>query len=251
MVQSGFDQLLSEALAQGFSGWDFSWLRGRWFEAEPSWKYRQIVQSKLAHVSSLLDMGTGGGEFLSSLSDLPTVTYATEGYPLNVPIARARLEPLGVRVVSFEDDRMLPLPDETFELVINRHESYSIPEVHRILKPRCIFLTQQVGPANCIQLNEFFYAPADAGFGRWTLQDEVQQLEHLGFRILRREEEFLDSVFHDVGAVVYYLKAIEWQIPDFEVDKYRDRLLAMHALIEKEGAFFARAHRFLIEAHKR
>jgi hypothetical protein len=41
MAFSNFDQLADEALAQDFSGWDFSWLHGRWHEEEPSWNYRQ------------------------------------------------------------------------------------------------------------------------------------------------------------------------------------------------------------------
>ena len=54
--------------------------------------------------ATMLDMGTGGGEFLFSLHPLPKTVYATEGYKPNVPIARQRLEPLGVKVVYFEED---------------------------------------------------------------------------------------------------------------------------------------------------
>ncbi len=252
MAQSRSEQLIQEALAQDFSGWDFSWLHdGRWYEAEPSWNYRQIVQDRIESVDSLLDMGTGGGEFLASLSSLPAVTYATESYPPNVPVARARLESLGVTVVSFDDDRTLPLPDEAFQMVINRHESFCVSEVHRILKPGGTFLTQQVGATNCIQLNGFLQATTESDFDDWTLAKGVEQLEKAGFQITRAQEEFHDSIFYDVGAVVFYLKVIEWQVPNFTVGRYRDRLLAMHELIENQGAFSAKAHRFLIEAQKR
>ena len=115
-----FDQLVAEAMAQDFSGWDFSWLRGRWSDEEPYWVYRRIVRELAGRADSLLDMGTGGGEFLASLDPLPAQTFATESYPPNIPVARGRLEPLGVTVVAFEDERALPLPDETFELIINR-----------------------------------------------------------------------------------------------------------------------------------
>ena len=60
----------------------------------------------------------------------------------------------------------------------------------------------------------------------------------------------LDSIFYDIGAVIYYLKVIEWQIPNFSIETYYDRLEAMHHLIERQGAFYATAHRFLIEAQK-
>jgi len=47
------------------------------------------------------------------------------------------------------------------------------------------------------------------------------------------------------------LKVIEWQIEGFSVAKYeQQRLRDMHELIEKQGAFFATEHRFIIEAKK-
>jgi hypothetical protein len=50
--------------------------------------------------------------------------------------------------------------------------------------------------------------------------------------------------------VVFYLKIIEWQIMDFSVEKYDQRLRDMHRLIEAQGAFYATERRFLIEAKK-
>ena len=61
MTQKQFEALISEALSQDFTGWDFSWLRNRWSEAEPSRHYDQIVQNRVGQVETLLDMGTGGG----------------------------------------------------------------------------------------------------------------------------------------------------------------------------------------------
>ena len=154
MNPSQFDQLVQEALAQNFSGWDFSWTRGRWHEEEPSWNYRQLVQTRIWHADSLLDMGTGGGEFLASLSDLPHPSYATESYLPNIPVAREQLEPLGIEVLANESDSNIPLPDRAVQLIINRHESYDVPEVYRILQPGGIFLTQQVGPHDNRVINE-------------------------------------------------------------------------------------------------
>jgi SAM-dependent methyltransferase len=145
MSNSDFDQFVAEALAQDFSGWDFSWLHGRWYEENPPWAYEALAAEEKDRANSLLDMGTGGGEFLASLAPLPAHTVATESYPPNIPIARARLEPLGVEVVTFTDDKALPLESDQFDLIINRHESYSLPELNRLLKPGGRFFTQQVG----------------------------------------------------------------------------------------------------------
>ena len=65
---------------------------------------------------------------------------------------------------------------------------------------------------------------------------------------LRFEE--LRTEFFDVGAVVYFLRKVIWTVPDFEVDRYRDRLRAMHERIQTDGAFVSTAPRFLIELVK-
>jgi hypothetical protein len=56
------------------------------------------------------------------------------------------------------------------------------------------------------------------------LANEVDEIERAGFEIVRSEEEFLDSIFYDIGAVVFFLSIIEWQIPGFSVQRYRERL---------------------------
>jgi len=251
MTISKFEQLVQEALAQDFSGWDFSWTHGRWHEEDPSWNYSQLVQARIQDTDSLLDMGTGGGEFLASLEDLPQRSYATESYPPNIPVARARLEPLDIRVLAIESDRAIPLLDQSIQLIINRHESFWVSELHRILKPKGIFLTQQVGTLDNIKLNEVLGEPVDPDSKKRTLENLIRRFEQSGFRILRAEEEYLDSIFDDIGVVVFYLKIISWQIPDFSLKKYHERLLALHEFIEEQGSFVSKAHRYLIEAQKR
>ena len=56
--------------------------------------------------------------------------------------------------------------------------------------------------------------------------------------------------FFDVGAVVYFLRKVIWTVPDFSVDRYHDRLRALHEQIESDGVFVSTAPRFLIELEK-
>jgi hypothetical protein len=58
------------------------------------------------------------------------------------------------------------------------------------------------------------------------------------------------TVFYDIGAVVHFLRKVLWTVPGFTVEKYRDRLLALHDQIVREGSFKAHAERFLIEVVK-
>jgi hypothetical protein len=242
-----FNKLVDEALAQSFSGWDFSFVVGRIEEVEPSWNYKDLAKNRISSASALLDMCTGGGEFLDQFQTLPKKTYATEGYSPNVIVAKDRLEPRSVHVVSVESDERLPLADNEFDLIINRHGAYSSNEIARISGPAgAIFLTQQVGSNNANGLNEELSAPVEAA--SWNLHLATAALIEQGFVITYEREEHPVMSFKDIGAVVFYLKAIPWQIPDFEYSKYRHELLDLHERIELHGSFDVSAHRFLVEA---
>jgi SAM-dependent methyltransferase len=252
-----FEDLISEAEAWELKGWDFSSLAGRWVESPPPWDYRARVLARLRQSTSMLDMGTGGGEFLSSLQPLPSRTCATEGYPPNVPIARERLRPLGIEVVQTcsEDNAKVPrlgsLPFRTgcLELVINRHESFVASEVFRVLRPSGRFLTQQVGSENLVELNKLLGAERPS-VGEWNLDAAVRQLEDAEFKIMERQAASLVSWFKDIGAVVCCLKAVPWQIRDFSVRRYANELRKLDEFMRQRGGLKVKATRFFLEATK-
>ncbi|MGI5839216.1 MAG: class I SAM-dependent methyltransferase [bacterium] len=235
-----------------FCGWDFSALAGRMVTAPLSWDYRAIVVARLPHVRSLLDLDTGGGEFLAGLQPLPPKTTATEAYPPNIPVARATLEPLGVSVVATKigKEDNLPFAADSFDLVINRHGSYVPREIHRILKPGCQFVTQQVGGENNLELNRLLGAPADFGSLHWNLDSAVTALRAAGFRIIEQAEEYPVTRVYDTGAIIYYLKAIPWQVPDFGIDRYYEPLVGIYNAVRDQGYVEMREHRFLLVGEK-
>jgi len=249
--KKSFDELIEEAISAHFSGWNFNFIKNRYLESEPVWDYRQIVLSHLPKCTNLLDMGTGGGEFLSSLPNLPPLTSATEGWLPNLEIARQRLSLLSINVSFVENDLNLPFPDAQFDLIINRHESYSAGELMRILKPGGIFITQQVGGKDNYELNQFLAPTNPFPFESWNLESALTQLQLAGFEILDQKTCKINYCFLDIGAVVYYLKVCEWQIPGFSIWEYHDRLLALHQHIQNHNGFTSRGERFLIIARKK
>jgi SAM-dependent methyltransferase len=235
-----------------FSGWSFNYLthNGRMKEFPLSWNYYNEVIDYCSHADSLLDMGTGGGEFLSSLTFLPKDTCATEGYEPNIKEAKKRLEPMGITVFSVEKDLALPIPSERFDLIINRHESFSPLEIMRVLKPGGYFITQQVGGLNDIDLNLLLGAD-NCQYEDWNLDKACENLKLCGFQLKELKEDKVKTRFYDIGAIVYYLKAIPWQIPDFSLDKYYKQLFHIHELIRKQGYIDLICHRFFIIAQKK
>ncbi len=203
--------------------------------------------SLMQHATSMLDMGTGGGEFLSLLRPFPPTIYATEGYAPNIPIAKKKLEPLGVKVVEVTDDNVLPFDDGQFDFILNQHESYSASEVKRILSPNGIFLTQQVGSLDCTEINEALGVSLNPEFTNWKLETALNELQQHGFKVLTYKEEFPVQMFYDIGALVYYLKAIPWQVSDFKTETYINELYKIHQIILQKGYFDAKQHRFMIK----
>jgi len=109
-----------------FTGWDFSHIYDRWTEEPPPWSYEELARDALRGARSAVDLGTGGGERLSTLADaFPVQMFATEAYPPNQAIARRRLEPLGVTVVPSESADVvggpLPFADGSLDLVLDWH----------------------------------------------------------------------------------------------------------------------------------
>jgi hypothetical protein len=200
-----------------------------------SWNYYNEIRNYCEEANSLLDMGTGVGEFLSSLCFLPDDTCATEGYEPNIEVAQKRLKPLGIEVYPADEDSELPFAENRFELVINRHESYSVGEVARILTEGGYFITQQVGSLNDRELNSFLGA-----------DDCKSKVWNLNFELIKLKEDEVKTRFYDIGAVIYYLQAVPWQVPDFSVEKYRKQLFSLHCFIEKQGYLDVTCHRFFL-----
>jgi len=252
-----FEALIAEAEAWEMQGWDFSSLGKRWTEGRPPWDYRAKVRTLMREANCMLDMGTGGGEFLYDIRPLPPHTYATEGYPPNVPISKSRLSSLGVEVIqTFSEDNAktpqyggLPFKTGYFDLVINRHESFIASEVHRVLKPSGRFLSQQVGSENLAELNELLGAEPPST-GTWDLEVAIRQLKASGFRIEEGREASIESEFRDIGAVVCCLKAIPWQIPGFTVSEYLNELRRLDERMRARGGLKVSATRFLIRGSK-
>ncbi|HUU77691.1 MAG TPA: methyltransferase domain-containing protein [candidate division Zixibacteria bacterium] len=247
--QELFDILVKDA-EHPFSGWDFSFIQHRIVDAPLSWSYHSKILPYVRTVKTMLDMGTGGGEFLSLLQPLPKFTYATEAYKPNVSIARKKLEPIGVKVFEIDDMTKLPFKNDQFELIINRHEEYSPSELFRILEPEGYFITQQVGGKNDFEINQSLGAKLDEDYLDWNLDYAINELEGVGLKIIEKKEDLTYTRCYDIGALIYHLKAIPWQIADFSIEKYLDKLKILHSKTQEDGYFDITNHRFFIKAKR-
>lgn len=209
------------------------------------------MSQRLATASAALDIDTGGGEVLAGAAALPPTMVATESWPPNAALATTLLHPRGVVVVATRDEPRLPFADEAFDLVTSRHATeVRWAEIARVLRPGGSYLAQQIGPATMRELFEFFLGPQPA---KWVeLQPDTQTVraKAAGLQVVQMRMERLRAEFFDIGAVINFLRKVIWTVPDFSVERYRERLRTMHEQIEADGPFVAHSTRLLVEARK-
>ena len=150
---------------------------------------------------TLLDMGTGGGEFLLTLGHPYALTSVTEGWAPNLALCKKRLEPLGVTVREYDSEKGQPMPfaDDSFDLIINRHESYDLSEVRRVLKKNGFFVTQQVGGENDLPLVRRLCPGFPGGFVGFNLENELPRFRQAGFRVMQSRQAYGARPFSGCG----------------------------------------------------
>ena len=236
---------------QPFTGWDFSYLDGRMAGEREPWSYMGRASELMRRASSVIDLDTGGGERLLGLREhWPARVVATEDYAPNFELASERLSPLAVEVVrtAVSDTGPMPFGEGEFDLVLNRHAAFNSSEVARVLSPGGTFLTQQVHGMWLWDMQAAF--DATPLFPDVSAAKYVPLLEAAGLTMTAVEEWEGRLVFADVGAIVYYLKAIPWEVPGFTVKTHLRYLFALQERVETGEELGFHAARFLLEARK-
>ncbi len=235
--------------AREMQGWTFD-VQATRLDPDPPWSYRDRARELLAGSRSVLDMGTGGGEIFSGICEgYAGLAVATEEWPPNVPMAADRLSPQDVAVVH-SSSLHLPFLDETFELVLNRHEELEPSEVAGALAPEGHLLTQQVDHNMWKEIVEFFPRAANNYgdlFGRYRYG-----FRSVGLTVTRAQTHDTSIAYGGLGDLVYMLAAVmpQWRAHDFDLEQDLDALLELErSLTTEEGIVLTESY-FIIEAHK-
>ena len=109
-------------------------------------------------------------------------------------------------------------------------------------------MTQQVGRDDLGDLvREFNITPQ---YDDWTLSTATKQIRDAGLIIEEAEEWTAKVEFRDVGAIVYFLKAVPWVVPDFSLDNNLQHLERLQYRIDRGERLLFRRVRFLVQAKK-
>ncbi|MBQ8922597.1 MAG: methyltransferase domain-containing protein [Oscillospiraceae bacterium] len=233
-------------------GWNFDYIADRYESDEDAlpWNLTEVINRYRGSGDRLLDIDTGGGEFLLSLGHPDKLTCATEGYPPNVALCREKFAERGIEFHAMTDYAHMPFPDGRFDIIINRHGSYDPKELYRVLRPGGVFVTQQVGEENDRELVKMLLPDAEKPFPGANLTNYARELEQAGFSVAEQYEAFRGIRFYDTGALVWFAKIIEWEFTGFSVARCFDRLVEIERTIRQNGFAEGRIHRFCLAARK-
>lgn len=245
------ERWLAEEQAAKIHGWDFSHIEDRCSEEPLPWDFHQIIKTHLKTHHTLMDMDTGGGEFLLSLKHPNDLTSATEGYEPNITVCRDVLLPLGIDFRPCSTPESLPFDSEYFDVVTNRHGSYCPEEILRVLKPGGLFLTQQVGEENDRDLVQLLLPGTPKPFPGMNVADQMRRFQEVGFEIVQEAEAMGEIRFSDIGALVWFAKILQWEFPAFSVANQWENLLVAEERRRATGVLTGTTHRFLLVARKR
>jgi SAM-dependent methyltransferase len=239
--------------ARTFSGWNFDDLRvtpldplfanGR----ETPWDYVALAREYAARADRVVDLGSGGGEVFSRVVDglKGPRFYAGEEWHVNAPVARERLVPLGVEVLHASSERT-PYRNESFDVVLSRHEAIEPPDIAWILQPGGVFLTQQVAKEQWRELTPLF--PNRTVFPDHFV-DYARAFEEAGLTVTTQHHTWR-AAYASIGEVAFMLMISPWEFPEFDAMREIDSLLALEDAYGTEDGIVLTLARYLLIARK-
>ena len=201
----------------------------------------------------ILGLASGGGQQMPVLSKLGAECTVFDYSDKQLEADRMVSEREGYNIEIIKGDMSKPLPfeNESFDVIINRHGDFNATELYRLLKRGGIFITEQVGGDNDRDLVEMVLPNTEKPFPHLNLKEQKKVFEDAGFDIVEQAEAFRPIKFYDVGAFVWFARIIEWEFPEFSVDKCFEHLLEMQKKIDEKGCVEGTIHRYLIVAKNR
>lgn len=224
-------------------GWDFSQMKE---EKEPApWDYMEIVPLYIKPTDYVLDIGTGGGEKFIELSKFFTKGVGIDPYEEMINTAKKnslknREKKVSFKLMGAED---MQFPQNSFNVILNRHAVVVPKEIAKVLKPGGYFITQQVEKGNMQNLKKIFNYKKTWRNDILTLSEAFKRN---GCRIVAAGKYDVKYWVKDIESLIFWLKAVD--LPEgFNIEDHGQQLLQYIAEYSTPKGFLTNeAREFLI-----
>lgn len=226
------------------TGWDFSRMVA---SRDPApWEYIDVVLDRLSADSSVLDIGTGGGETFVALAP-----HFGSGLGIDIDpdmIQYAKQNGRAVENVSFRlsSDQLENVP-EKFDIILDRHTPFSLPAIMAHLPSGGLFITQQVGERNMANVKAALMQETPS-LAVWPTQITAAGLDLLTFR-----EYDVRYAVEDLESLVFWLSALDVMHSDLNGQAAVADIASFNKILAQgveEGRFVTNEHRYLAIARK-
>lgn len=240
-------------------GWDFSYVQA---EMDPvPWDYEQVVRRYLRPTDHVLDIGTGGGEIFTRLApyfgsgvgndiDEERLAKARAGIPTELE-GRLRFETMSALELDY--------PEETFDVVLDKHAPVFVEQIVPLVKPDGYFICQQVGGNNTLNLFHLFDSRSSGeywrdywdehGFPHQDIPALIDQLRALGCSIVAEAGYDVRYFFKNVESLLFHLKAVPLPV-EFDIEQHAPLVERFIEENSTERGIETNEHRELLIARK-
>ncbi|MFA6627942.1 MAG: Pr6Pr family membrane protein [Bacilli bacterium] len=230
-------------------GCNFAGIDNRSSMALLPWNYNQLITSFLKPDSTLLTIGSNGGELLRSIKHDPQLITLIESSAGHNRLCQKILTPLGIHIIPVSDYGHLSFSNDSFDILTSQFNPLYLQEYWRILKPGGLLITVQLGHKNAMNLSIILSDSSLRVHNQF--RKDIQSLNLEQWEILDQQETVSDRYFYDTGAVVYYAAASKEQFPNFNVRIKISELEVIDKIIKSQGYITSIAHHHLLIMRKR
>ena len=241
---------IAEAVGER-SGWDFSRMAT---EREPvPWEYLEVVSRFLRPTDTVLDIGTGGGERLLSRSDRFGSAIGVDPDPEMIAVARTNgSSNRRVQFLQASAERLDPLEDGAFDVVLTRHAPVYLPELDRVTRADGLFICQGVGSRNMANIRHAFTTGSEIPYEA-AHRSLLAGLASRGWTIIANGEYDVGYRVLDVPSLIFWFRAIAGanEVPaGFGVETHHGVITTLIRQFGSERGLETNEHRMLVIARK-
>ncbi len=189
------------------NGWDFS--NVKCISEGIKWDFYREVTKACKKSDLLLDIGTGGGEAILSIADAALLLVGIDQSTGMIETAAKNLEKSGRANVRFlqMDAEKLNFPENFFNIVSCRHSVFHAKEIAKVLVKEGIFLTQQVGENDKLNIKKSFGRGQAFGTKEGTLKHQyITELSEAGFKDIQSIDFSVIEFYQTVEDLIFLLR---------------------------------------------
>lgn len=211
---------------------------------EEGYNFLNVVQRYIQDDDHMACFSHDGGIWFANLPRYSQVSFLVDN---NTALTKTLFDETPIRLTTLTKNHRYPFKDHTIDKLICFNEDYQPNEALRVLKENGIVMINQFGSDNLQELR-VFRKPRQA-INLWNLEIITMGLQNQGFVMLDGQEERNEIRFRSLASFFAYIKPYTL-IKLEEIEKYINQFFFVDQVIQKNGYFAMKTHRFYVVGRK-